>query len=281
MRRLPSYRNPPVVEVAIGVQFDPVEWLIAPRLGLVWERFKEEFPNLEQHPPLPSEVEKLGERRSPGIQLNFRIRGGDVTPRIWMLNDEGSELVQVQPDRFHRNWRKYQDRERTYPRYAEHVRPSFLGSLQKFQQYLIDSGGPDLKIRQCELIYVNHIRSDGTWSGHQDLGRVFRCWDGSCIDAWGDKLENVSFTLRKILSDSAGKFLGRLHVQVEPVFLNPDPPVRPEEEPVFMLTLTARGRPIGETEASVVQFLDLAHEQIVTTFDEVTTPQMHSLWGKE
>lgn len=281
MDSLPSFRDPPVVEVAIGIQFDPVEWMIAPRLGLVWERFKDEFPFLEQHPPLRSEVEKLGLRRPPGVQLNFRVRGGEITPRIWMLNDKGSELIQVQTDRFHRNWRKYQDHARTYPRYADHIRPSFLNDLQRFQQFLVDNGVPDLKIRQCELIYVNHIKGHGVWSGHGDLDHVFRCWDGACINTWGNRLENVSFTLRKILSGASGEFLGRLHVQTEPGFLEPAPPDRPDEEPIFVLTLTARGKPIDASEDAVANFLDMAHMEIVTTFDEVTTPRMHSVWGKE
>jgi uncharacterized protein (TIGR04255 family) len=279
MPSLPSYRNPPVVEVAAGVQFKAIEWLIAPRLGLLWDRFRNDFPLMEQHEPLPAAVERIGVRGRSG-QINLTLQSGKVTPRMWMLNEEGSELIQVQPDRLHRNWRKYQDAERKYPRYQEHIRPSFLESLQQFRQFLIDNEAGDLKATQCELVYVNHIRQGGVWRDHRDLSKVFRCWSSECLEAWGDQFESVNFVARKLIQSASGEFLGRLHLQAEPGFTQLSAE-HPEDERIFLLTITARGRPTVDGDEGVVRFLDRAHEEIVTAFDEVTTPDMHRVWGKE
>jgi hypothetical protein len=83
------------------------------------------------------------------------------------------------------------------------------------------------------------------------------------------------------LVDSNKKFIGRLHVTLEPGFVRPDDDQSAEEEIAFVLTMTARGRPIGETDGGIGEFFDLAHGEIVTTFDEITTPSMHRAWGKE
>jgi hypothetical protein len=49
---------------------------------------------------------------------------------------------------------------------------------------------------------------------------------------------------------------------------------------MFRFTLTARGQPLGTGLAGVLEFLDLGREWIVTGFDELTTPEMHRLWGR-
>ncbi len=94
MPNLPSYATSPVVEVAAGVQFEKIEWLIAPRIGEVWEKFKHEFPSVEQHAPLAPVVEKLGLRRPVQQRLNVSVENSAITPRAWMLNSQGSELIQ-------------------------------------------------------------------------------------------------------------------------------------------------------------------------------------------
>ena len=42
------------------------------------------------------------------MQINF-LAGEQYVPRIWMITEDNSQLIQVQRDRFARNWRRYHD----------------------------------------------------------------------------------------------------------------------------------------------------------------------------
>ena len=41
---LPDFENPPVIEVVCGVSFAPLTDLKAVHLGLLWERFRDRYP---------------------------------------------------------------------------------------------------------------------------------------------------------------------------------------------------------------------------------------------
>src|SRR5438874_351227 len=117
---LPAFLNPPVTEVVISVQFDPLAKLAVPLLGLLWQRFRDEYPRFEQHPSLPPVIERLGVRAT---QSQLRIEmGGNVAVRLWFLNKDGDQLVQVQNDRFIRNWRRVPKVvDQQYPRFEQYV----------------------------------------------------------------------------------------------------------------------------------------------------------------
>src|SRR5262245_26513290 len=103
---LPDFEAPPVTEVSLGVQFRPLESLRVLHLGLLWQDFRESFPNSEEHPPLPSVVETFGKpRAAPSISLELQELPS--VPRVFFLNADQTELVQVQQDRLIRNWRQH------------------------------------------------------------------------------------------------------------------------------------------------------------------------------
>src|SRR5689334_9418139 len=103
-RTLPDFTRPPVVEVAIGVQFDPPIALTSAQLGRIWTIYRERFPKTQDQPPLPSVVESADMRGAQTSRL--RLLGTPPLPRCWFLNESESELVQIQDDKFIRNWRK-------------------------------------------------------------------------------------------------------------------------------------------------------------------------------
>jgi hypothetical protein len=49
---------------------------------------------------------------------------------------------------------------------------------------------------------------------------------------------------------------------------------------MFLLTLTARGRPGSDGIPGVLQFLDVGREWIVRGFTSITTATMHKIWGR-
>jgi uncharacterized protein (TIGR04255 family) len=274
--RLPSYENPPVIEVVASVQFEPLAALNVVHLGLLWQRFRHSFPKVEPKPPIAPVVERLGVR-VPLNQNQFQLQVSDeyVIPRLWFINEAGDELLQIQQDRFIRNWRAVADLGKPYPRYEDHVRPRFVQDYRAFQQFLQDELGTQAEPNQCEVTYINHIFPNGGWASHKDLHAVFRGWAAVYGDAVEPSIESINCRVVHLLNDRDGEFLGRLHVALQSVFKT-----QPSELPLFALTLTARGRPTSDGEQGVLGFLDAGRRAIVTAFDNMTTPEMHKIWGK-
>lgn len=96
---LPVFEKPPLVEAALAVQFERLPTLRAPQLGYVWQAFRDRFPKTEEQPLLEPVFEQFGlpPGSRPGIRFEFSVLPS--TPRLWFLNDSGTELVQIQQDR--------------------------------------------------------------------------------------------------------------------------------------------------------------------------------------
>ena len=83
--------------------------------------------------------------------------------------------------------------------------------------------------------------------------------------------------IRETIKDETDKPIGRLNLSSEPTFTHP------ENEPVFILTLTARGKPLGPGVSGIMDFLDIGREQIVRGFTSITTQRMHDkeVWERQ
>jgi uncharacterized protein (TIGR04255 family) len=199
-----------------------------------------------------------------------------LAPRLWMLNEKGSELLQVQEDRFIRNWRRYDDRGAVYPQYAEHLRPEFEKDLAEFAQFLATEGHGEPEFDQAEVTYINHIEKHEIWDNHAEVGRVLRGVQPNLAAVAGLSVETVGLRSRHELRDRAGDFAGRLHISFDAGLV----PGGDAPRPIFVLQLVARGRPLGPGAKGLLEFLDLGHDAIVSTFDKITTDEMQKAWGK-
>src|SRR2546425_18159 len=101
---LPKYRRPPVVETALGVQFAPLKSFSIPHFGLFWNAIRGDYPKQEMKPPLGNVVEDLAAPPAPD-QIHLQLVS-EPEARCWFLNAGATELIQLQRDRFVRNWRK-------------------------------------------------------------------------------------------------------------------------------------------------------------------------------
>lgn len=269
----PDFADPPVVEVALSAQFESLGKLRMPQLGLLWQEFRDRFPMTEEHAPLDAVVERFGAPRVRRGVARIEMLESPPTPRCWFLNEAGTELIQVQQDRFVHNWRKAESTTE-YPRY-EHVRATFASELKRFSEFLAREKLGEFVPNQCEVTYVNHIQSGEAWQAHGDVGQVITVFSRSFSDSFFDLPEDVGLRLRFPILDDAGQPVGRLHVALEPGYRTGD------EQPIFVLNLTARGAPLGVGIAGVLSFLDLGREWVVRGFTSITTPKMHKEWGRK
>lgn len=116
-RDLPSFNRPPVVEVAVGIQFEAVERLRNPHLGLLWDRYRKEFPKLEERHARPPVSESFEAAPAGQRQVRLQMLDRPDVSLVWFVSEEGNELIQVQRDRFVFNWRR-QPGDVEYPRYG-------------------------------------------------------------------------------------------------------------------------------------------------------------------
>lgn len=269
-RDLPAFEAPPVVEVSVSLQFTEIEGLNTAHLGLVWQKFRREFPRVETQPPLPRILEP--DRIEPPVPVTLELKKAPPLPRMWFISGDGTRLVQIQGDRFAFNWRRLDPSER-YPRYDQ-IRSAFLRNLGAFAQFLKEEGFEDLDPDQVDLTYVNHISATDKEGGFSPLENHLLLWAGAPPGARLPRPDSVSLRTQLTYRDG-DKFLGRLHIDLDSVFQTPD------GSPAYQLQLTARGAPLDRQELQgVPAFLDRAHVWIVQTFASLTTKEMHNEWQR-
>lgn len=267
--RLPSFHKPPVTEVALSVAFAPLPRMQVPQLGLLWEsHFRGRFPKVEEHPPVDPMMESFNRQRQEFL-VSFET--GPPLPRLWFLAPTGDELVQVQRNWFARNWRKMSDDDE-YPRYPK-LRGPFESDLLRFIEFASHEKLGEFVPTQCEITYINHIFPSGAWDRHAQLDRVLKLVAAVPLGHPPKEPEQIQVAAQWPI-DHADETVGRLHVNAAPAF------TVDENQPIYVLTITARGRPIGDDVEGVLGFMDIGHEWIVTAFDSLTTPDVHLDWEK-
>ena len=274
--RLPEFTRPPLVEAVLTVQFEKVERLKSVHAGLFWSRLRDAFPrfeHVEEHPPIEQAIElpSPGGYRPPGIRVEVVDTPG--LPRLFFLTHDKTELIQLQPDRLSHNWRKLGKQDQ-YPRY-ERIRPIFQQELQLFEGFLADEKLGALAPAQCEIVYINHIFSAEDRASPLRPGDILKPWPHDYRGLAGTEMEDLSLNVRHLIHGPDGKFLGRLFVSMKPALRKSD------GTPLHVLELVARGKPLRPGLEGALEFIDKGRELLCLAFAEITTKEMHKVWGRQ
>jgi uncharacterized protein (TIGR04255 family) len=274
-QKLPEFENPPVVEVAISLQFKPLELIRAAHFGILWESLRREgFSRIEDHGELEPAFEEFGPRSSGRVGVRFQaFDDAPPLPRIWFLNEARNELIQVQRDRLIVNWR-VGARSEPYPRYVN-ILKRFRSALEIFLAFVGAENLGDLVPTQCEVTYVNHMPAGLGWTHHGEIYKVICPWGNVYSDSYLSTPEDVGFVARFRMEAETGKPIGRLHVNFQPANRSSD------GQPIFAMNLTARGTPDPPDLNGAFRLFDLEHEWIVRGFTSLTTKNMHDIWRRK
>lgn len=270
---LPDFANPPLTEVVLGLHFGSSEPLNPAHIGLIWNAWREMYPRVENHTPIDPVVEELETPLRERSRVSFTVEDRLPVPRTWFLNVEGTELIQVQSDFFCHNWRKTAAADQ-YPRY-EAIRARFATELNDLSEFLAREELGELRPKQCEITYINHIAANQEWSEFGHLNRIvpiLAAPDGRA--AFLPTPETVGLDVRYVISNATGR-VGRLHVSWKPALR------RLDQHPLIVMALTARGAPLELNTAGVFDFLDIGREWIVRAFAELTTESMQAVFGRK
>ncbi len=265
-KHLPEYDNPPINEVVCGIHFERLDQLLNPYLGILWEKYKPEYPRCREAPYLIPIIENFDR---PPVQKPELL---DVPlPRTWFVHSNENAIIQVQRDRFLHNWREIRA-EDSYPRYHTII-DSFRGHLSKFTAFLEEYNLGIVKPLQYELTYVNLITQGEEWETISDIGRIFSNFSWPSTESDFLPLpESINWHTNFTLPNRAG----RLHTKIQSGVR------RIDDRPLFRFELTVRG--IGEykTFETMWDWFDLAHEWIVRGFAELTDLQIqNTVWGRK
>jgi len=275
-----TYDAPPLVEVAISVQFDAPRELHLAHLGAFWATQKSALPVVRVLQPIPAIVEAFGSQEQwlpPSVQLALT---DEPDCRLQMISQDDQWMCQVQRNRLVINWRKRSDQ---YPRFGT-TWDRFHAVWKAWIEFLTDSNVGTVMPRLWELTYVNRIPKEPLWKTPDEWPAVFP-------GLWGDRFVAVD----------GAKLRG---IQAQWVWESADPQARLYVEPrpgrtrngeesrgdVLLLSLTARG-PVGKVpgELQEANFPDMGpiesgihfgHDLIVTTFDKTASYEARAFWER-
>jgi len=236
----------------------------------LWTKYRDKFPKVESHPPIERAVEVF--QREPIVQpaVTFELVNPFMTPRVWFLGETGSELLQIQRDRFIVNWRRVRPEDK-YPHY-EHIREMLEREFSTFSTFVVEHKLGNIACNQCEVTYINQIQTCEVWDRHAKVGSVLNVMAPEFKEETLPTPELFRFSAQYIMGQHDAP-IGRLHLDFQPAFRPTD------RKPIFMMNFTARGKPMGEGFTGALKFLDEGRSNIVRGFRALTTPEMHKEWG--
>ncbi len=252
---LPSYKNPPVNEVVCGLRFETSDDLKIPHMGLIWEKFRKDYPIIQHNQPIAS---ARGE-----ITIDTSI--GSPLPRLWFINNSGDQLIQFQVDRFFFNWRRM---ESNYPRY-DYVISKFINVYNTIEDFFKEFKLGEIIPIEYELSYINHIPNGQGWETVDDLPKIFLdfVWKKS-KKRFLPNPDKVSWLAEFLLPDNKGHLIVNLKQATR------------TKDKATLLVLELKTRGISETR-NIREWFDLSHEWIVRGFSDITTDKIQEIWERE
>lgn len=264
-----SFKNPPVEEVVLGIQFDKLQKFCGIHPGLFYKVLKDRYPNYEMRPPLPRTYEKF-DQQEPYPQ-EIAVAQIPPLPRNWYLNTNSTRLVQLQDEHFIYNWRKVSGNE-DYPRYHI-IKKDYLVLWEEFisfakrNEYELGEINPN----HWEVTYVNFIHKGSLWDNNTDLSKIFHCWPEKTKDVYLPEQEHLNISIVYSFPEKTG----RLYVSLQPVLRR----LKDKDIESFQLKLTAKGR--FKVDDGIEQALDRGHEWIVRGFVDLTSEFAQKKWARE
>ena len=252
-----KFQNPPIHEIVCGILFHPIKGLQTGHFGILWQKFRPDFPVIEEHNPLQPIPEEGMNRRN---QL--------IPPRVWFVHKDVNEVVQVQFNRFTHNWRKRRPDD-VYPGY-ETVLENFEKYLSRFEEFLDEENLEKLVPNQYEITYFDHVLENEGWETLNDLEKIFPNFisqkDQNSLPA---DIRDIHWQMVFGLPND----FGNLHLSIQNVRRISD------DRDLLRIQLTAHS---NEAYKPMRDWFDIAHKEIIEVFTNIISDKIQNqFWGRE
>jgi len=255
---LPKYKNPPVVEVIIGLSLAPIAKLSSVHYGAFWDLVKGEYPYTEDNIPLADEA-TVGQ---------FEVMQMPPLRRVFLIHTDRTYLMQLQPDRFIHNWRKTKDSDE-YPNF-EAAKEKFLHGWELFRAFIAEKQLGTIEGKSYEVTYINHfVEKPGSFPSAAEAYLPVFNWENARSEGFLPKPNVLGLDLRFPMPDDKGV----LRTSVKHGKRSTD------DADVLLVQMTAQG-PAKQEKRDMETWLELAHEWIVRGFTDLTSTQAHKQWGR-
>lgn len=256
-------RRPPLVEVVLGVQFQPLEQMSMDHLAHFWKAHGEEGSHFDLAPALEQQFELFGSQQPWGLagpRLRLTLQ---PQMRVQLRNAAGTRMIQAQNGRFHYNWLRGPGEE--YPRFRM-IRPEFERQFATFLAFIRAQSLGQLLLNQWEVTYVNHIPKGALWQTAEEWPRLLPgLIPGGNIPTLS--LESASAQWHYVIKTE----VGRLHIEI-----GHGRGPRTGATELLVLKLTARG-PLASAD-DMLHGLDLGRRAAGQAFFSLTSDEAHREW---
>ena len=260
---LPKFNKPPVIETILGVEFEPLRNFQVPHFGLFLLEIKDRYKNFTELPPIVSQIEKFESDSVEIASFQFGLR---PEVRCLFLDEKQEWKIQVQNNKFLSNWTK-STLKSGYPSYTETLR-RFKTYWNKFVLFLEKNKLDKPQIRQCEIMYLNHIEESIDF---ENLSEIFPHWTKSeKASKFLPSPEAIAMNVVYRIPENRG----RLHITVQPVVRHFD------LKKITQVSLTARVLPNPSDRKDVLEAMNIGHEWVVKGFTDFTSEKMHRIWER-
>ncbi|HDY66122.1 MAG TPA: TIGR04255 family protein [Phycisphaerae bacterium] len=262
-----SFKNPPVVETILSIQFERLRGLKSVHLGAFWQQRKGEWPQISDAPLLDEKFETFGKQPAWNRAIQLRLTQ-EPNARIQMRNIRGDRMIQLQNCRVDYNWIGKPGK--PYPRYKK-VRLEFDDVLGDFMKMIKEDKLGEVVPNQWEVTYVNYIPKETIWTNAEEWPTIFNSLPGLAVTPTGTRFEGCGGHWHFEIEPKRG----RLHVELQHAYVGAE-----EKKETLVLKLTARG-PIDkekDSKISIDEGLNLGHDIIVQSFFDITSKPAHEYW---
>ncbi|MCP4373577.1 MAG: TIGR04255 family protein [Deltaproteobacteria bacterium] len=268
----PNFKNPPVIEVVLGLQFEPLDSFKTTHVGKLHEIYEADYPTVSEHSLLEPKFENFATETFAPSRMVLKLVDNKAIPRVWFVSEDENSLLQLQRDRFIYNWRRKEPSEEIpYPRY-ENIRDEFKLRYKQFLEFLTNQKLPEPAVNQIEVTYVNLIScEDNDFS--KSMHEVFEFWNPDPQPSPLGEPETQKFVTTYLIKDDDER-IGRLSITSHTL-------IRHDNKKYLRVDIVARGKPKDVSLNGILDFMNLGRSKIVLGFDSLTTEDMHKIWGKE
>jgi uncharacterized protein (TIGR04255 family) len=253
-----DFEHPPAAETSLGFFFAKIAGWNVLHGGMLWERFRSQYPRTEFLVPI------LRSQPQPAIQVPQDLHS---MIRICFENTSKTELVQVQPDLFLRNWRKTAST--TEYQHYDSVLPRFKEDWRTFRSFLEEQSLDGPVVSLCEMSYFNHLIRGEDWRDFAEITEIFPVWRGF---PQGSLFTNPNAIAFNVAGEAPG---GQITVAVQPGIRTMD------GKEILQATITVSLAPSSSDDAALFQCLDQCHETAVKGFLQISSEQAQSRWGRK